>query len=457
MAPMNPRKSLLNFNGFRFNRWILLALPALLVLAIYLLSSWEEAAAATPAGPVKVELKKIDGRYQLYRGGKPYFIHGAGLEFGNVEKLAEHGGNSFRTWRTENGRQSGQEVLNRAFQSGLTVTMGLDVAAERHGFDYNNQEEVARQLERLKREVLKYKDHPSLLIWAIGNELNLSAKNPLVWNAVNDISRMIHEVDPNHLTTTALAGISKDLVREIQQRAPDLDLLSIQLYGDLVNLPRYLKETGWNGPYLVSEWGATGHWEVANTPWDAPIEDDSSVKADFYSKRFKAAIEPDKTQCLGSYVFLWGQKQERTPTWYGLFLESGEKTESVDVMHAIWTGHWPKNRSPRLVSARLDGKTASDGIYLQAGNAYPVEVDSTDPDGDALTYRWDVMPESTDLKYGGDFETTPKNIAGLVDSPTKAQATLTAPTKPGPYRLFIEALDGKGHAAHANIPFYVNE
>ena len=118
--------------------------------------------AADPSGPVTVELKQIDGCYVLLRGGQPYRIQGAGLEFGSIEKLAEHGGNSFRTWRTENGRQSGQEVLDRALENGLTVTMGLAVAAERHGFDYNDEEAVARQLERVKREVLKYKDHPAL-------------------------------------------------------------------------------------------------------------------------------------------------------------------------------------------------------------------------------------------------------------------------------------------------------
>ena len=29
-----------------------------------------------------------------------------------------------------------------------------------------------------------------MLIWAIGNELNLRATNPKVWDAVNDISKM---------------------------------------------------------------------------------------------------------------------------------------------------------------------------------------------------------------------------------------------------------------------------
>jgi hypothetical protein len=347
--------------------------------------------------------------------------------------------------------------LDRALRNGLTVTMGIEMGSERHGFDYDDDGAVARQFERVKGEVLRYKDHPALLMWAIGNELNLFAKNHRVWNAVNDIARMIHEVDPHHPATTTLAGINGDLVREIQQRAPNLDLLCIQMYADIANLPRYLREIDWSGPYVVSEWGATGHWEVGKTPWDAPIENNSSVKADFYLRRYREVIAVDTKRCLGSYVFLWGQKQERTPTWYGVFLESGEETEAVDVMHFIWNGQWPANRSPRLASFHVKGRKAEDGINLRPGEACSAGVEVADPEGDPVTYRWDVKPESTDLGSGGDFETTPPTLPGLVSPAAAAEVTLTAPDKPGPYRLFVYAFDGQGHAAHANIPFLVAE
>ncbi len=73
--------------------------------------------------------------------------------------------------------------------------MGLDVARERHGFNYDDTAAVKKQLEELGAEVLKYRNHPALLAWGIGNELNLQYKNPKVWDAVNDVSKMIHELD----------------------------------------------------------------------------------------------------------------------------------------------------------------------------------------------------------------------------------------------------------------------
>jgi hypothetical protein len=345
-------------------------------------------------------------------------------------------------------------VLDEAWQHGIYVTMGIEVARERHGFDYDDEAAVAEQFNRIKAEVEELKDHPALIIWAIGNELNLRATNPKVWDAVNDLSKMIHEVDPNHLTTTTLAGIDKGLVDNIKQRAPDLDLLSVQMYADIVNLPKYIEETGWEGPYIVTEWGATGHWEVGQTEWSAPIENNSTVKADFYLERYKTAIAPYTDQCLGSYVFLWGQKQERTPTWYGIFMENGNETESVDVMHFIWNGEWLANRTPKLVEFKLDGKTAYDNINLKVGEKYEVTTIIEDPDSDNIEYVWDVKPESTDLGDGGDFESTPPSLEGLV-SGEGPNVEFTAPEEGGAYRIFIYANDGNGHTAHANIPFLV--
>ncbi|HEX3718406.1 MAG TPA: hypothetical protein VH595_10605 [Verrucomicrobiae bacterium] len=414
-------------------------------------------AANATAAPSKVELRKVDGSWRLFVNQKPFYIKGGGLEFGSQEKLAGHGGNSFRTWRTDNGVESGREVLDRAESNGLYVTMGLDIARERQGFDYNDPAAVARQFADIQRQVLEYKDHPALLMWAIGNELNLNAKNPKVWDAVNDISRMIHRLDPNHPTLTPLSGFSGPLIRTVRSRAPDLDLVGIQMYADIVNLPGYLRKSGYDGAYIVTEWGATGHWEVPKSDWGAPIENDSTTKANAYMDRYQAVIAKDTAQCLGSYVFLWGQKQERTPTWYGMFLKSGEETASVDALHYLWNGHWPSNRSPELKGAWLDGKTAYQSVRLKAGHNYTAKIAAADPDADPLTFRWVVMSESNARTTGGDVESEPKNWPALIQQPDRDEITLNAPATPGAYRLFAYVFDGHGHAAHANIPFYVDK
>lgn len=403
-------------------------------------------------GAVKVSVTKTDSSYQLIRAGQPYFIRGAGGG-SYPSRIAAYGGNSIRTW----GSKDGQKILDSAAKYGLTVLMGLDVARERHGFNYDDTVAVKKQLENLRSEVMKFKDHPALLAWGIGNELNLQYKNPRVWDAVNEISKMIHQVDPNHPTSTVLAGVNKGLVDLIKARATDIDILSINTYGGLSGLPATLKSTGWDGPYMVTEWGPTGHWEGLHTAWDAPIEETSSEKAAVYKSRYEYSMERDRQHCLGSYVFLWGQKQERTPTWYGIFTDKGEESEVVDVMEFLWSGKWPGNKSPHLYSLQVDNKKAIQNVYLKPGSNYDVLAVASDPDNDLLSYRWELLTEPTQLSSGGDFEARPQAIQHLILSAGKGKAGLKAPEKVGAYRLFVYVTDGHNNVATANIPFYVKQ
>jgi hypothetical protein len=408
-------------------------------------------------GPKEVKLEKTGSKYTLTVDGEPFFVKGAGLEFGNIGALASHGANAFRTWRTENGKQTGKEVLDAAYDHGLMVCMGLEVGRERHGFDYNDPEAVKEQLEYLRGEVRKYRDHPALLVWGIGNELNLRATNPAVWDAVDEIARMIHKEDPNHPVTTMLAGFSKELGEQINERCPNIDFLSFQFYADIVNLPKYLKEANYQKPYLVTEWGATGHWESPLTDWGRPIEQNSTEKADSYLSSYETVIAADPDKCLGSFVFLWGQKQERTPTWYGMFLENGDETASVDVMHYVWNGEWPANRTPRMDSLLMNGMSAYSSVRVKPGQNCSAEVFTEDPDGDEIKITWDVMREVPDehKSDGGDFEKRPESVATEFNNQSQKTVDFIAPSEKGEYRLFVYVSDGNGHSATANIPFLV--
>jgi hypothetical protein len=401
--------------------------------------------------PVKTEIRYVNNSLKLFRNGEPYYIKGAGGS-SNLAELAHRGGNSIRTWSTHRA----QAVLDSAQKYGLTVMMGLNVARERHGFDYNDEKAVKKQLEHLTREVEKYKDHPALLAWGIGNELNLRYTNKKVWDAVDEIAAMIHKIDPNHPATTMLAGIGKDETDYLKENCRNLDFLCIQMYADVINIRERVKQAGWDSPYAITEWGATGHWEVAKTEWSAAIEQTSSERAQVVKERYEKAIKMDTTQCLGSYVFLWGQKQERTPTWYGLFTEKGEIMESIDVMQYLWTGQWPDNRVPQIFDVLLEGKTRYDNIRLEPGQAVSLTFRSHDFENDPLTIDAELLPESTDLGDGGDYESRPETLEDLVTERNQDKVVFKTPNEKGAYRIFVYIRDGHNHAATANVPFFVD-
>ncbi len=404
--------------------------------------------------PVKVEIVASDAGYELLRGGEPYVIRGAGMGVDDLENFAAHGGNSIRNWTTRGNYQNTRELLDAALANGVTVALCLSLASERHGFNYDDAEAVAEQLQWVREEIIKYRDHPALLLWIIGNELNHSYTNPAVFDAVNDVAELIHELDPNHPATTTLSEPDGAVLAEVKLRAPALDFISMQVYGALFGLPQLLNEIGFEDPFMVTEWGTVGYWEMQTTHWGAPHETTSSEKAELISRGHREALSQLEGRLIGSYIFLWGQKQERTPTWFGLFLDTGEETEAVDVMHRIWTGDWPVDRAPQVESILLDGRSYADNVVLSAGATYAAQFDARSQENAPLRYRWEVQRESAATQSGGDKEEVPANLPGIIADPTTAATTITAPA-PGTYRLFAYAFDDNNKAAHANIPFQV--
>ncbi len=232
-------------------------------------------------GPIKVEIKEVDGKWQLYRGGEPYYIKGVGGQK-YMDRAVAYGANSIRTW----GAGEAIAVLDEAHEKGLSVLFGLWVGCERQGFDYDDTKAVQSQLDRFTAVVKEYKDHPAILMWGIGNEADLFYSDFKVWNAIEDIAAMIKREDPHHPTMTVTAGLDIAEVQLIQERAPSIDVYGINTYGDLLGSGEVLRKAGWKKPYVIAEWGPTGHWEVPKTEWNAPVEQTSTEKAESYRLRY---------------------------------------------------------------------------------------------------------------------------------------------------------------------------
>jgi hypothetical protein len=400
----------------------------------------------------KVKVSRTEKGFQLIRNNQPYFIKGAAADQ-NFDAIPEYGGNSIRTWDTSNA----QQILDKADSLGLTVVLGIYVGHERHGFKYSDKKAVKAQLENIEKQVRKYKDHPALLMWGVGNELDHLSTDWRVWPALNEIAKMIHRVDPEHPVTTMLATPGKKNIWTIKLLAPEIDILSVNTFGDLPNIPWKIKENGWDGPYIVTEWGSHGFWEADRTFWDAPLEDNSYGKAYLLKNRYEASIREDTRNCLGSYVFYWGNKQERTPTWFSLFTEDGKPTAQLDMMQYLWTGSESSSPAPSIRKFLVDGREAREELWLDADSVYSAALEFTDKRTD-LTYRWVLMNEvrGMQLREGGDKEIRPKPVKGSIpENMNSGIIWFRTPKKEGAYRLYVYATDKNGKTATANFPFYV--
>lgn len=406
--------------------------------------------------PSNVEIKQVDGIYNFYINGELFKLKGAGGEK-NLAALHEAGGNSLRTWGARNGLQ----LLDSANKYKIMIAMGLEMGQELHHFDYNDTAAVAKQYRRNIATVEELKNHPNLLCWVVGNELNLSPNrgtpvNPKVYDALKDIVDYIHENDPNHPATTTFAGVSKEQIEVALKHCPNLDFISLQVYGGLAYMAKMVQNAEINKPFAITEYGPIGHWGRPQTAWGREIEETSAEKASGLAERIQNGIVNDPTGlCLGGYAFLWGQKQERTPTWYGIFLKTGEATAIVDELTKYWTGEYPENRAPKLDSIHIDGKNAVDNIYLKPGKDYMAKVFASDLNGDKLTYTWELLKEVVERSQGGAFEKEPDAVELEIIADSYGELRFISPNEKGEYRLFSYVFDGKGKVGTANVPFYV--
>ena len=398
-------------------------------------------ASAFAAGSV-VTIEGTEGAWRLVRNGKPYFIRGGGGG-GSKALLKEIGGNSFRTW----GADRAKAELDEAAKFGHTVMLGFWLGHHNHGFSYLDK--VA--LERTERDVLatvaKIKDHPALLCYALGNEMELGEPHPKeMWTFINSLAKKVREADPNHPVGTVVADMWKDKADAINAYAPDLQYIGINSYGGALTVGKRWQELGGKVPYILTEYGPMGANECGVAPNGLPIEWTSTRKADWYREVYEKTILAERGKwCLGGYVFTWGHKNEVSPTWFGTMLPDGTKLEVVATLAKIW-GKDVANKCPRIEEVKVSKDAPGEGETIEAS------VSAKDPEGDKLTWKWTLVDEAS---YYGEAGLGLAMPEGWDEAIVAGQGTTSVKVKlpgGGKYRLYAYCFDGKGNAAYANSP-----
>ncbi len=409
--------------------------------------------------PTKFSLaQKETGEWYMLKNGEEFYINGAATNryYGLVR---EFGGNVIRTYSTSD--EATPSILQEAYRNGLYINMGLGIRRERDGFDYTDEAKVAEQFEEMRSIVRRYRNHPAICCWSIGNEIeSMYTKKEQMWKAVNDIAAMIHEEDPNHPTTMALAGANVDNIKLIIEHAPELDIISVNsYYPHSKDVDANMKSAGWTGPYMITEFGPRGTWDnlVAKTSFGTLIEQTSTEKAEIYKEIYSDHIAPNrKNGCIGSFIFVWGyQNHGEVLTWYGLFDKERNAFGAVDEAAAFWTGSYTSKPAPRIEDRSkmtMNGKTADHSVSVAASSQNTAKVEATSPAGVALIYRWLIYREGDKASDGS----LPEGITGLIADNSKPEISFVAPEETGYYRLLVFVYDNVNRkAASAVIPFEV--
>lgn len=159
--------------------------------------------------------------------------------------MKEAGINTIRTYLpiTE------KAVLDQIHEAGLKVIIG---------FGYNQDGKFDILSGTFADLVKKWKDHPAILFWELGNEYNYHPEwfggNIETWyNALNETAEKIHEIDPSHPVATAHGELPKP---EVLSLCPNVDIWGMNVYrwdnpeevfsqwSTISKKPMYLSETG---------------------------------------------------------------------------------------------------------------------------------------------------------------------------------------------------------------------
>ncbi|WP_299780214.1 glycoside hydrolase family 2 TIM barrel-domain containing protein [uncultured Formosa sp.] len=391
---------------------------------------------------------------QLIRHGSPFYIKGvSGTSY--FKALAEIGGNTVRVYDTTNIAR----VLDEAQHYNLAVI--VDIPLPIYGKSYNpyKEESYCVQVQKdVKRFVNTHKNHPALLIWNLGNELNyplVTKKNNFI-NTFNALIDVIHLEDPNHLVGTTISGTSRGQTLGIYLHSPNIDVLGFNVFSNLKDLNALNLKISLVTepiPYYVSEWGINGPWESTENEWKAILELNSTQKGAVYKQRYEDYIQNDDLS-LGSLAFYWGTKIEGTPTWFNIFDAAGRKSQTFYDLQALWRiSDHAIPLPPQVDGMVLKGKTDQEPIILKPKDTVKAQIRVQDVQDTTLVYKWELYKEG----WGNQewiYETSLNTFQ--IDEIGKGYTTrFVVPKKAGPYRLFAYVYDTHNNFSTANIPFYV--
>lgn len=426
-----------------------------------------------------VYIKKTEEGYQLFRNGEPFVIQGAGGE-SYFKELAEIGGNTIRLYDTSNLK----EKLDEAHKNDLAVIVDIPIPAYSKSYNlYEDEKENAALKQKVRDLVHQHKDHPALLIWNLGNEINyplVFKKNDFI-RIFNELVSIIHTVDPNHPVSTSIIGVGRRTISSIYIHSPELDLLSFNTFSNTRLASSNLAQLSFlfgSKPYFFSELGPDGPWESSSTSWGAPIEATSSKKSELFEDRTNLIKDSEDAACLGSLIFYWGTKLERTHTWFSLF-KDGYKSEIINVIETLWehpdispklknkgthrninfsSGELSQSKSSPKLSGMdymlVNNKGAHDNIIISPNKLSHAEIIFSEYNNDSERIDWEIYPEA----WFSDTSKIAVNDYEPIDSFVnfeKNKATFRAPKKEGPYRIFAYIYNQDGFFATTNIPFYV--
>lgn len=407
-----------------------------------------QAPAAHAAGST-VEVTGSQGNWQLTVDGAPYEVKG--LTWGpspadaakDLPDVAKMGVNTIRTWGTDAGSAP---LFDAAAANGIKVIAGFWLQpgggpGSGGCVDYLTDTAYKNNmLAEFPKWVNTYKDHPGVLMWDVGNESVLGLQNcysgdqleqerNAYTSFVNELSKAVHAADPNHPVTSTDAWTGAWAY--YKRNTPDLDLLAVNSYKDVCNVRAAWEAGGYDKPYIVTEGGPAGSWEVPNDANGVADEPTDQQKADGYTNAWNC-VAGHRGVALGATLFHYGNEDDFGGIWFNLVPDGLKRPSYYAVKRAYGGDTAADNLPPQVTDVNVTDATSG----VPAGGTVAISTRTTDPENDPVTYQ--VLFSSIYIDNNGVL--TPATTTGNGDA-----LTAKAPAKVGVYKVYVKATDNHGN------------
>ena len=401
-------------------------------------------------------IKKIENDWTLLVDEKPFEIKG--VTFGHDKDVENYdtyfqdlkflGVNSIRLWATN---QNTRQLLDSAHKYDIKVMVGIWMRHGRPGMeddDSFNYLEDKEGMEDMYKNAIKtvedYKNHPAVLTWAIGNEVYLNIATDEEKDAYSKllerICSSIKKLDSNHPITSVEAWTFG--LDWWEKYVPSIDVYGLNSYGPGANyLSVELDKRGIDKPYIITEFGVTGEWDIKAKKNDIVVEPTDKQKYDAIATGYNKWIK-NKPACLGVYVFHYANGKDFGSKWLFTHYRKMYRPQYWAIREAF-TGHKPINNTPVIETLELPDSETKSGTWI------PVTLKASDLEQEDLDFSFYYNQRTGSRKRRNQLN--PLNFRGNRTDGFEIEL----PAENGPIKVYVNVKDTYNNVGIASTSIVV--
>ena len=277
----------------------------------------------------QVTLQKSDEIWQLQVDGEPFDIKGVTFGYDDdpanfmvyFKDLKSIGVNTIRTWGTGPNTSL---LLEAAERHNIKVLLGIWMRHGRPGMEADDSFDYLKDIDGMEvmyntaiDVVRRFKGHPAVLAWGIGNEVYLNTETDEEKIAYSKflerVCKDIKSMDKMHPILSVEAWTFG--LDWWEQYVPSLDIYGLNVYGAGADLlQEELDKRQIDKPYVITEFGVRGEWDIKTKEYGVTKEPSDAEKYNVIVEGYNNWVVP-KPSCLGVYVFHYGDGNHFAAPW----------------------------------------------------------------------------------------------------------------------------------------------